>query len=150
MYRLTGMIPNGFSKPSIEFSGATPPTSANLNTQGAILEPNPTNTFSLTEKQVFTNTVEHYNITTTELGQIFTDVDTNQLNLYQIIVKMNDGSYSSSQEMSNAGAYYGNKYLIFLNINHFLGNVTDDVILALGGSNGTGDNPQFGVEPPAS
>jgi hypothetical protein len=62
---------------------------------------------------------------------------------------MNNGSYSSSQAMKNAGAYYGTKYLIFQNVNDFIGNVTDDVVIALGGSNGTGDTPNFnqGGEP---
>jgi hypothetical protein len=147
-YRLIGMLTSGFSKPSNEFSGATPPSSAEINGNGTIVEPGSTNTFSLLEKQIFTNTIQHYNITTSELGSIFTDIDTNQLNLYQIIDKMNNGSYSSSQEMTNAGAYYGTKYLIFLDVNDFIGNVTTDVILALGGSNGTGDNPNFAAEKP--
>ena len=139
------MLTSGFSKTSSEFSGATPPTSAEIVGNGTLLEPNPTNTFTLLQKQVFTNTIQHYNITTSELGLIFTDIDTNQLNLYQIIDKMNDGSYSTSQEMTNAGAFYGTKYLIFQNINDFLGNVTDNVIIAHGGSNGTGDDPTHGV-----
>lgn len=145
-YRLIGMLTSGFSKPSNEFSGATPPSSAEINGNGTIIEPGSTNTFSLLEKQIFTNTIQHYNITTSELGLIFTDIDTNELNLYQIIDKMNNGSYSSSQGMTNAGAFYGTKYLIFLDVNDFIGNVTNDVRLALGGSNGTGDNPNFAVE----
>ena len=147
-YRLLGMLTNGFSKPSNEFSGATPPSSAEINGNGTIIEPNPSNTFTLLQKQILVNTIQHYNITTSELNSIFSDIDTNQLNMYQIIDKMNNGSYSSSQEMTNAGAYYGTKYLIFLDINDFIDNVTNDVILALGGSNGTGDNPQFAVGKP--
>jgi len=147
-YRLIGMLTSGFSKPSNEFSGATPPSSAEINGNGTIIEPNASNTFTLIEKQILVNTIQHYNITTSEINSIFTDIDTNQLNMYQIIDKMNNGSYSSSQEMTNAGAYYGTKYLIFLDINDFIGNVTSDVILALGGSNGTGDNPQFAVGKP--
>ncbi len=148
-YRLQGMLAGGgFSSPSQVATGATPPSSTTINTNGTIIEPNPSNTLSLLNKQIFTNTIEHYNVTTTELGLVFTDIDTNQLNLYEIIDKMNNGSYSSSQEMRNAGAFYGTKYLIFQDINDFLGNVTSDVIIALGGSNGTGDNPEFGVEPP--
>ncbi len=147
-YRLIGMLTSGFSKPSNEVSGATPPTSAEINGNGTIVEPNANNSFSLLEKQILVNTIQHYDITTSELNSIFTDIDTNQLNMYQIIDKMNNGTYSSSQEMTNAGAYYGTKYLIILDINDFIGNVTTDVILALGGSNGTGDDPQFGVEKP--
>ncbi len=144
-YRLTGMLISGFSIPSNEFSGATPPSSAEINGNGTIIEPNPSNTFTLLEKQILVNTIQHYNITTSELNSIFTDIDTNQLNMYEIIDKMNNGSYSTSQEMTNAGAFYGTKYLIIQNINDFIGNVTTDVILALGGSNGTGDNPNFAV-----
>jgi len=124
------MLTSGFSIPSNEFSGATPPSSAEINGNGTIIEPNLSNSFTLLQKQILVNTIEHYNITRSELNSIFTE------------------SYSSSQEMTNAGAYYGTKYLIIQNINDFIGNVTNDVILALGGSNGTGDNPQFAVEKP--
>ncbi len=138
-YRLTGMITSGFAKPSVEFSGATPPSSAILNTNGSTIEPNPTNIFSTLERQVFAQTIEHYNVDSTTIGLIITDIEVNELNLFQIIDKMNNGTYDSSQTMKNAGAYYGSKYLLFQNANDFIGNVTSDVVLALGGSNGTGN-----------
>lgn len=145
MYRLTGMIPSGFAKTSIEVSGATPPSSTDLNGNGTTVEPNPSNTFTQLQKEVLVNTVRHFDISMTERNQIFTDIDTNGLNMYQIIDKMNNGSYSASQEIKNAGAYYGNKYLDLLNISDFINEITDDVRLALGGSNGTGDDPTLGV-----
>ena len=150
-YRLQGMLSGGgFSSASKVITGATPPSSTTINSNGTVIEPSASNSLSLLDKQIFTHTVEHYNITTAEVGQIFTDIDTNQLNLYEIIDKMNNGSYSSSQEMRNAGAFYGTKYLLFQDISDFIGNVTQNVVIALGGSNGTGDNPNFGVDPPDS
>lgn len=145
-YRLTGMLPSGFTLSSKEFTGSTPPSTSTLNTQGVIIEPDANNSFTVLDKDTFTQTVEHYNLSPATVQLIITDIDVNGLNAYEIIVKMNDGSYDLSQEMSNVGAFYGNKYLIFSDIDNFIGNVTNDVILSLGGSNGTGDNPLHGQQ----
>jgi len=144
-YRLTGRLPSGYSQPSVEFSGATPPTTAELNTQGAIIEPNATNTFTKLQKEIFSQTIEHFNVDTSLVGLIITDIDANDLNAYQVINKINDGSYGASQELENAGAYYGTRYLELGNITNFLQIITDEIREALGGSNGTGNNPNHGV-----
>jgi hypothetical protein len=38
-YRLKGMIPSGFTQPSFDFSGATPPTTTTINSNGTVIEP---------------------------------------------------------------------------------------------------------------
>ena len=144
-YRLLGRLPSGYSKPSPEFSGATPPTSTELNTQGAILEANPTNSFTLIQKQIFSQTTEGFNLNTASIRLIMDDIEINNLNAYQIIDKMKNGVYDSTQKMKNAGAFYGTEYLQYNNLDFFIGNITSDVISALGGSNGLGDNPNHGV-----
>ncbi len=145
-YRLKGMlVGGGFSSASETLIGSTPPSSATINTDGVVIEPNPTNTISTLNRQVFSQTVEHFNVTSTSLAIIITDIETNEFNLYQIIDKMNNGTYDNTQQMRNAGSFYANKYLIFADVNNFLNNITFDVIDSLGGSNGTGDNPNFGL-----
>jgi len=148
-YRLRGMIQSGgFSTPSQIFTGATPPSTATINSNGTVIEPNANNSFDLETKQIFAFTIEHFNPTQNVVTIIFRDIDTNQLNVFQIIDKMNNGTYGSSQAIKNAGAFYGAKYIEFQNVNDFIGNVTTDTVLALGGSNGTGDNPLFNEATP--
>jgi len=146
-YRLTGMLPSGFSKPSMVFSGATPPSSSEINTNGTVLEPNPSNTFTKEQREIFAQTLEHFSVPSTTVGLVITDMEVNELNAYESIDKMNNGSYSAGQEIKNAGAYYGTRYIEISDITQFLLDITDEIIIALGGSNGTGNNPQFGVEP---
>ncbi len=147
-YRLSGMLSSGFSKPSIQFSGATPPSSTELNTEGATVEPSANNSFTKEQREIFVQTTEHFNIPHSIIALIITDIETNQLNAFETIDKMNNGSYGVSQQVENAGAYYGTRYIEIGDISQFLQIITDEIRVALGGSNGTGDNPNFGVIPP--
>jgi len=146
-YRLTGMIPSGFTIPSDPITGSTPPSSVNLVGNGTTVEPSANNSFTKEQKEIFSQTIEHYNVDSATIQLIIDDIDANQLNAYQVIDKINNGSYGSSQQLKNAGSLYGIKYLEDLDITVFLQGIYNEIITALGNSNGTGNNPEFGVEP---
>jgi len=143
-YRLTGMLPSGFASPSFAITGATPPSSTDLNGNGTILEPNASNSFTKLQKEFFASNVEFYNITRASRTAINTDIFTNEFNAYQVIDKMINGTYDSTQQMANLGAYYGNKYLEKLDLTTFLIEIEDEVRLAISG-NQTSDDPNHGV-----
>ncbi len=143
-YRLVGMLPSGFAKPSPESTGSTPPSSSSLTGNGTIIEPNANNSFTQGQKEIFAQTTEHYKLNRASLNQIIIDIEVNDLNAYQIINKMIDGSYDSTLEMQNAGSFYANKYLEFQNMNDFFANITSDVILGLDDSSDDGNVPNAG------
>ena len=144
-YRLN---PVGGGTISPVITGATPPSIATLNLQGASLEPSATNSFSASQRIIFAQTTEHYIIDKVKVRTIIDDITVNRLPAYQIIGKMLDGTYDNSQKMKNLGSFYATKYLGYGNVNTFLNSITQDTVLALGGSNGAGDNPQHGVPKP--
>ena len=147
-YRIISNFTNGgISNPSITIKGATPPTTTELRSFGTVLEPNPLNSFTTIERQIFAQTIENYNIPSNFVNLVINDMEINRLNAYQSIDKMNNGSYGVSQELKNAGAYYGTRYIEINNISQFLQKISDEIILARGGSNGTGNNPLHGVPP---
>jgi len=133
-YRLRAKLSGGgFSNPSDIFSGSTPANPATIITQGAIIEPTPTNSFSIGDSQIIAQTIELFNVNTLTMDVIINDIDVNKLNTYQIITKMNDGSYDNSQAMKNAGAFYGTIYLDSNNITVFINDVVDTVLSAVNG-----------------
>ncbi len=142
-YRLKGMIPNGFSKAGLEFEGATPPSEATLDTQGAIIEPSANNAFTFLQRQEFVQTVELYNLNNATIQLIFDDIETNQLNAYESILKMINATYDSSQELKNVGAFYGTKYLEISDVDQFLTIITDSIRNATGATT-EGDNHRAG------
>ncbi len=139
-YRLKGMIPSGFSQPGVVFEGATPPTEADLDTQGATIEPSANNSFTSLQRQDFVQTVELYNLNETTVLLITDDMEINQLNAYESILKMINGTYDSSQELLNVGSFYGTSYLELSDVNQFLGNITDAIRNATGNTNEGDDN----------
>ncbi len=142
-YRLTGMLPGGgFSKPSPESTGSTPPSTSSLTGNGTIIEPNANNSFTQNQKEIFAQTTEHYSLDRVSLNLIITDIEDNNLNAYEIINKMIDGSYDGTLEMINAGSFYANKYIIYQDMNIFFGNITNDVILGLDDSSDDGNVPK--------
>jgi len=133
-YRLKAKLSGGgFSNPSDIFSGSTPADPTTLTVQGTIIEPTPTNSFSIGDSQVIAQTIELFNVNTQSMDTIINDIEVNRLNAYQIITKMNDGSYDSSQKMKNAGAFYGTIYLDANNISVFINTVVDTVLSAVNG-----------------
>ena len=133
-YRLKAKLSGGgFSNPSDIFSGSTPADPTTLTVQGAIIEPTQTNSFSTGDSQVIAQTIELFNVNTQSMDTIINDIEVNRLNAYQIITKMNDGSYDSSQKMKNAGAFYGTIYLDANNISVFINTVVDTVLSAVNG-----------------
>jgi len=139
-YRLKGMIPSGFSKEGTIFEGATPPSETTLNTQGAIIEPSVNNAFSVLERQEFAQSVEFYNLNKTTIRLIVDDMEINQLNAYESILKMINGTYDSSQGLKNAGAFYGTDYLEFSDVTQFLANIKDTIRNATGHTTEGDDN----------
>lgn len=143
-YRLN---PVGGSNITPQKTGATPPTTATLLTTGSSREPGATNSLTTLQRDIFSQTVEHYNIDKAKVKEIIDDIKVNQLNCYQIIDKMMNSGYDDSQRMKNLGSFYATKYLQASNVNQFITNIATDTILALGGSNGAGDSPESGVLP---
>ncbi len=127
-YRITGQITNGFALPSLTLTGATPPSTLNLNGNGTILESNSTNSFTVLESGVIAQTIELFNVNSTSMQLILNDIDSQKLNAYQIINKMNNGSYDNTSKMRNAGAFYGNIYLEILDIDQFISDIADRII----------------------
>ena len=127
-YRITGQITNGFALPSLTLTGATPPSTLNLNGNGTILESNSTNSFTVLESGVIAQTIELFNVNSTSMQLILNDIDSQKLNAYQIINKMNNGSYDNTSKMRNAGAFYGNIYLEILDIDQFISDIAQRII----------------------
>jgi len=139
-YRLKGMIPSGFSQAGTIFEGATPPSESTLNTEGAIIEPSTNNAFTILERQEFAQSVEFYNLNKTTIRLIVDDMEINQLNAYESILKMINGTYDSSQGLKNAGAFYGTDYLEFSDVTQFLANIKDTIRNATGHTTEGDDN----------
>ena len=127
-YRITGQITNGFALPSLTLTGATPPSTSNLNGNGTVLEPNSTNSFTVLETGVIAQTIELFNVNSSSMQLILNDIDSQKLNTYQIINKMNNGSYDNTSKMRNAGAFYGNIYLELLDIDQFISDIANRII----------------------
>src|SRR3990170_4302512 len=133
-YRLKAKLSGGgFSNPSDIFAGSTPANPTTLTIQGAIIEPTPTNSFSEGDSQIIAQTIELFNVNSPSMDTIINDINVNRLNAYQIITKMNDGSYDNTQKMKNAGAFYGTIYLNSNNISVFINNVVNTVLSAVNG-----------------
>lgn len=92
-------------------------------------------------------TVELFNVDPSIIDLMINDVENVKLNAYEIIKKMLDGSYGSSDELKNAGAFYGQFYIDENNISKFLSDIQEKAKIANGGSNGAGDSPENGVLP---
>lgn len=135
------------SKPSNEFTGVVNIDQTDLTAKGVILEPNPTNSFNKLQKEIVVQTVELFNVDPSIIDLMINDVENVKLNAYEIIKKMLDGSYGSSDELKNAGAFYGQFYIDENNISKFLSDIQEKAKIANGGSNGAGDSPENGVLP---
>jgi len=129
---------------SNELTVAIAPSQATIQTQGAILEPGSLNSLTNEQRQIFAQTTEHFKIDPFKVKQIIDDLEINQVNAYEVILKMLNGTFDNSGKMKNLGSFYAKKYLDISDVNQFLQQLADDSVLALGGSNGTGDNPNFG------
>lgn len=147
-FRLVGQ--GSFTNPSDILQGATPPSIQSIIGNGTTIEPNSTNSLTKQQKETFSQTIEHFNVTSSIIDQVITDIEINKLNTYQVIVKMINGTYGSEQRILDTGAYYGTRYVEQGNVTQFLNLVDYEVKIALGNSNGTGDNTNIGVKPDAT
>ena len=118
----------GFSEASKTVQGSTPPDESTLNTQGVIIEPNPSNSFNNLESDVIAQTVELFNLNSTTMDLIIDDIEVQNLNAYQIINKMNNGSYDNSVKTRTAGAFYGNIYLELSDIDQFITDIQSRIL----------------------
>lgn len=122
--------------PSNIYSGISSIDLVKLDSVGKSLEPDPENKFSIDDSQIIAQTIELFNVNTQSMDTIINDININKLNAYQIIEKMNDGSYDNSQEMKNAGAFYGGIYLESNDITQFILIIQEKTRVAIEGSTG--------------
>ena len=145
-YRISSESSFGIGIPSATITIVTNIDPFFLESTGQTVEPNATNNFSKLEIEMIAQTVELFELDPASVDLIIADLDTNQLNAYEVIEKMNDGSYDSSQEMLNAGLFYGGFYIDLNDLDEFTTEIEELAKDATGGSGGSGDDSQHGVE----
>ena len=144
-YRISSTNDVGTGKPSNEVSGVASVDTTVLDSAGKTLEPDAQNKFSKEESEVISQTIEMFNVQPDIIDTIISDLDSNKINAYQVIEKMLDGSYGTDQELIDAGKFYGANYIDTNDLQKFLKELEKKVAIAIGGSDGKGDNPRHGI-----
>jgi hypothetical protein len=140
-YRILSMDDLGqLGIPSNVFSGVSSIDLTTLDSVGKTVEPDPANTFSTFDVDIIAQTIELFNVNTNSMDLIILDIKQSKLNAYEIITKMSDGSYDATDEMKNAGAFYGSIYLESNDISKFISIIQEETRIAVDGSSGLGVN----------
>ncbi len=145
-YRVISIDNQGlFSIPSNVISGVASINEPQLINTGQIIEPQPNNNFNKRDRETIVQNMELFDVPRPMVNQIIDDMEINRLNAYQIIQKMINAVYGNSDELRNAGTFYGQNYIDTNNLSTFVTEIENKARSASGGTDGEGDNPLHAV-----
>jgi len=120
-----------FSVVALETTGGDIETNATGNpvpaccNDGVISDP--TATYTEFEIDVIHQLLEWFNPTTTALDLMINDIENNGKALFEIILRMNNGTYGVDANLTKSAEFYQNQYLDRGNLTEFINNIIPDV-----------------------
>jgi len=132
-YRVRSNNTEGLSEPSIAKLGQTSAINiTEVTTTGGTLEPSATHSFTKNEVDTIISAIEFSEPDTKNLDRMILDLRSGQLPLYQIILKMDNGSYNFDLGMINGTGIYGDEYVTRNNLLDWFANIEQVVKVAVG------------------
>ncbi len=88
---------------------------------------NPDASFTIEQISVLHQLIEWYEPTNAPLELMIDDIENGGKSLFQIILRMTNGTYGSDQNLTDGGIFYQDRYLVRANLTDFINNIIPDV-----------------------
>ncbi len=132
-YRVRSNNTEGLSEPSIAKLGQTSAINiTEVTTTGGTLEPSATHSFTKNEVDTIISAIEFANPDPKNLDKMILDLRSGLLPLYQIILKMDNGTYNFDLGMINGTEIYGDEYVSRNDLLNWFANIEQTVKVAVG------------------